>query len=151
MLAAVTDIEGKFTGLQRTWLAADGTKASIDPPRRALGRLAGNAVRFGELGPVAIIAEGIETALSVRTAVPLLPVMAALSAAHLRLLELWPSLRSLVIATDYDDPGVAAANHLSDRATAAGIPSSVVAPRAADWNDELVQFGDRSISLSLAG
>ncbi len=49
LLAAVTDLAGEITGLQRTWLARDGSgKAPFDEPRRAMGHLLGNAVRFGE-------------------------------------------------------------------------------------------------------
>ena len=83
MLAAVTDKVGSITGLQRTWLSRDGHKANIEPPRRAMGQLRGNAVRFGDQGDTTIVAEGIETALSIRTLKPQFTVIAALSAAHL--------------------------------------------------------------------
>ncbi|WP_083850427.1 DUF7146 domain-containing protein [Rhodovulum sp. PH10] len=49
LLAAVTDRDGTITGLHRTWLARDGTdKAPLATPRRAMGQLLGNGVRFGE-------------------------------------------------------------------------------------------------------
>jgi len=54
-----------------------------DPPRRAMGQLLRNAVRFGKQGQSAIIAEGIETALSVRTLMFRSMVVAPLSAANL--------------------------------------------------------------------
>ena len=48
MIAAVTDLDGKITGAHRTWLDPSGRdKAPIDTPRRAMGHLLGNAVRFG--------------------------------------------------------------------------------------------------------
>ena len=48
MIAAVTDLAGTITGAHRTWLdPSGGDKAPIDTPRRAMGHLLGNAVRFG--------------------------------------------------------------------------------------------------------
>ena len=48
LLAAVTDPAGAITGIQRCWLDRTGTaKAPIADPRRALGHLLGNGVRFG--------------------------------------------------------------------------------------------------------
>jgi hypothetical protein len=53
MIARVTDLNGRITGAHRTWLDPDGFdpvslgKAPIDTPRRAMGDLLGNAVRFG--------------------------------------------------------------------------------------------------------
>jgi hypothetical protein len=48
MIAAVTDLAGEITGVHRTWLDPSGQgKAPIETPRRAMGHLLGNAVRFG--------------------------------------------------------------------------------------------------------
>src|SRR3546814_14758898 len=64
-------------------LAPDGSdKAPIDTPRRAMGDLLGHAVRFGVTGEVMAAGEGIETMLSLRMALPTMPMAAALSAAH---------------------------------------------------------------------
>jgi hypothetical protein len=48
-----------------------------------MGDLLGNAVRFGVAGEVMAAGEGIETMLSLRCVLPALPMVAALSAAHL--------------------------------------------------------------------
>ena len=38
MIAAVTDLDGRITGVHRTWLSRDGrSKAPLDPTRKALG------------------------------------------------------------------------------------------------------------------
>ena len=58
-------------------------KAPIDTPRRAMGDLLGNAVRFGVANDVLAAGEGIETMLSLRCVLPNLPMVAALSANHL--------------------------------------------------------------------
>ena len=78
MIAAVTDPSGAITGVHRTWIAPDGLgKAPIDTPRRAMGDLLGHAVRFGAAGNVLAAGEGIETMLSLRCALPAMPMAAA--------------------------------------------------------------------------
>lgn len=70
MIASVTDLDGRITGVHRTWLDPDGFdrvrlgKAPIDTPRRAMGDLLGNAVRFGVADDVLVAGEGIETMLA---------------------------------------------------------------------------------------
>jgi hypothetical protein len=71
MIAAVTDLDGKITGAHRTWLDPSGRdKAPVETPRRAMGHLLGNAVRFGVAGEVKAAGEGIETILSLRCDCP---------------------------------------------------------------------------------
>ena len=96
MIARVTDLDGRMTGAHRTWLDRSGRgKAPIDTPRRAMGDLLGNAVRFGVANDVLAAGEGIETMLSLRCALPTLPMVAALSANHLAALLLPLTLRRL--------------------------------------------------------
>ena len=89
MVAAVTDLDGHITGAHRTWLNPEGFdarrlgKAPVDTPRRAMGGLLGHAVRFGAADEVLAVGEGIETMLSLRCALPAMPMAAALSANHL--------------------------------------------------------------------
>lgn len=149
MLAAVTDIEGRFTGLQRTWLAAHGTKANLDPPRRAMGKLLGNAVRFGRTETVVVVSEGIETALSLRTLMPHLPCMAALSAAHLERIDLPPGLKRLCIAVDKDPAGFLATERLQARARRCGLEVNLLFPRLGDWNDDLRETGLAACNATL--
>ena len=88
LLGVVTDLEGNLTGLQRTWLARDGSaKAPLADPRRAMGHLLGHAVRFGQAQDVLAAGEGIETVLSLLSLFPALPVVAGLSAAHLSAIQ----------------------------------------------------------------
>src|SRR3546814_4039975 len=102
-IAAVTDLAGRITGAHRTWLAPDGSdKAPIDTPRRAMGDLLGHAVRCGVTGEVMAAGEGIETMLSLRMALPTMPMAAALSAAHLSAILFPDTLRRLYIARDTD-------------------------------------------------
>ena len=118
MIARVTDLDGRMTGAHRTWLDPFRPfgKAPIDTPRRAMGDLLGNAVRFGVANDVLAAGEGIETMLSLRCVLPTLPMAAALSANHLAAMLLPPTLRRLYIARDDDAAGDAAVTALTERA-----------------------------------
>ncbi|MCK1289259.1 toprim domain-containing protein [Bradyrhizobium sp. 30] len=122
MIGSVTDLEGRITGVHRTWLDPHGFdrkrlgKAPIDTPRRAMGDLLGNAVRFGVVDDVLAAGEGIETMLSLRYVLPTLPMTAALSANHLSAMLLPSGLRRLYIARDNDAAGDAGQAILAQRA-----------------------------------
>jgi phage/plasmid primase-like uncharacterized protein len=141
MLAAVTDLSGSITGVQRTWLTSDGNLAPLEDPRRAMGELQGHGVRFGPPGPVLIAGEGIETMLSIRTLCPAIPAVAALTANHLAMLILPPNLKRLYIARDNDPAGQNAAMKLADAADAADIEPIVLFSSRDDWNTDLRQDG----------
>lgn len=140
MIAAVTGLDGVISGIHRTWLDPQTCdKASVDQPRRALGQLLGNAVRLGQVGDIAIAAEGLETALTLKMLFPNLPVLAALSAAHLGALILPDILERLYVARDNDPAGWQAFNRLRSRHTDRDIHALV--PRLDDFNADLVTFG----------
>jgi hypothetical protein len=142
LIAVVTDLDGTITGVHRTWLDRDGAgKAPIAAPRRALGQLLGNAVRFGSAFDVMVAGEGIETMLSLRCVLPDMPMVAALSANHLAALTLPPALRRLYVARDNDAAGRHAAMRLRDRARAAGIEARILWPVTNDFNADLRRFG----------
>ncbi len=142
LIAAVTAADGTITGVHRTWLARDGAgKAPLATPRRALGHLLGNAVRFGAASDVLVAGEGIETLLSLRCVLPAMPLAAALSANHLAALILPPELRRLYIARDNDAAGRHAALRLRERARAAGIEARILWPVTNDCNADLRRFG----------
>jgi len=150
MVAAVTDLDGKISGAHRTWLAPDGRgKAPVDTPRRAIGHLLGNAVRFGVAGEVMAAGEGIETMLSLRRVLPTIPMAAALSAAHLAALLFPISLRRLYIARDDDRAGDGATATLLDRAMEAGIESIALSPQLGDFNEDLRALGVDALRAAL--
>lgn len=143
LIAAVTDVDGRLTGVHRSWLARDGrAKAPIDPPRKALGKLLGHAVRFGESGPVMAAGEGIETTLSLRQLAPRLPLLAALSAAHLAAIRFPDILRRLYVVQDRDEAGAWTVKRLRTRAAEAGIELRVLLPHRRDLNDDLLADGE---------
>jgi hypothetical protein len=166
LIAAVTNLEGRITGIQRTWLDPDGFdpldpiqlgKAPLATPRRALGLLLGHAVRFGtraglEGGPVngiLVAGEGIETVLSLRCVLPAIPMAAALSAGHLAALLLPAGLRRLYIARDADAAGDRAVVSLTERAITAGVEAITLSPSLSDFNDDLRELGVAELRANL--
>ena len=150
MIAAVTDLDGKITGVHRTWLDPSGRdKAPIETPRRAMGHLLGNAVRFGVAGEVKAAGEGIETMLSLRCVLPSMPMVAALSAAHLSAVLFPDTLRRLYIARDDDPAGDGAMATLLDRAQEAGIEAITLSPRLGDFNEDLRTLGADALRAAL--
>jgi len=156
MIACVTDLDGTITGVHRTWLDPDGFdrvrlgKAPIDTPRRAMGDLLGNAVRFGAADDDVLVAgEGIETMLSLRCVLPTLPMAAALSANHLAAMALSSSLRRLYIARDADAAGDTVQAVLLRRAESAGIEAIPLSPRLGDFNEDLHVFGLDTLRAAL--
>lgn len=147
LIASVTDLDGAMTGAHRTWLDPDGFsetnlgKAPVDTPRRAMGNLLRHAVRFGTARDVMAAGEGIETILSLRMILPNLPMIAALSAAHLSAIRFPPSLRRLYVACDDDPAGDGAMARLMQRAKDAGIEAITLSPHLGDFNDDLRLLG----------
>ena len=153
LIAAVTDIDGALRAVQRTWLAPDGLDmAPVEAPRRALGPLLGHGVRFGRATaalPVLVAGEGVETILSLRMAMPCLPMIAAGSANHLAAILFPPRLRRLYIAVDGDAAGARACQHLTQRAHAAGLGAWPLRATLGDFNDDLRRFGLSALRESL--
>ena len=85
--------------------------------------------------------EGVETILSLRQILPELPMIAALSAAHLAAVLFPHGLRRLYIVRDDDPAGDGARDRLIDRATSAGIEAIPLSPVLGDFNDDLVIRG----------
>jgi len=151
LIAAVTDLDGTITGVHRTWLDAIGTdKAPVATPRRAMGDLLGHGVRFGISGPVMAAGEGIETMLSLRTAIPPLAMIAGLSAPHLAATAFPPELQRLYVARDDDQAGAHAVATLAERADAAGIAIIVLEPQREDLNADLRRLGVDQLRAHLA-
>lgn len=68
-------------------------------------------MRFGAAADVLVAGEGIETMLALKSVLPLLPMIAALSANHLAAVDLSPALfRRLYVVRDNDAAGINAAS-----------------------------------------
>ena len=141
MVAAVV-IDRVLVGVHRTYLADPGVKAFGDGAKLMLGRCAGGAVRLsGGAGPL-VVAEGIETGLSLLSGLQDSSprIWAALSTSGVAGLVLPRDVGELVLAPDGDAPGREAANKLADRACAVGWRVSVMdCPPDRDWNDVWIE------------
>ncbi|WP_040370353.1 toprim domain-containing protein [Blastomonas sp. AAP53] len=152
VICAVTDDRGYQTGAHRTWLDRSGTaKARVASPRRALGHIAGQAIRIGTANGILMAGEGLETMLSIREALPGLPVQAATSANHLSVMSLPAGTVRLYVARDRDSAGDAAFATLTSRTQSAGIEIMQLMPRLGDFNDDLIDAGPAELARWVLG
>ena len=143
LVAAVRDVAGEVTGIQRIFLRADGKgKADMLEPKLSLGRIAGGAIRFGRVKPgeVLTVCEGPEDALSVRQMFGV-PVWAAAGASNLPAMQFPPHIRRVAIAADNDEAGRRAAQAAARAFTLRGLVCRIIRPAAdcKDFNDELMK------------
>ena len=163
LVAAVAGDDGEVAGVHRSWLdPVHPVLAPVPRPRKALGRIHGLAVRFGEptRASTLLVGEGIETVLSLVTVLPdgalrtTVPsgtfAAAALSAGSLGAFVPPSHITRLIIAQDRDKAGVRAARRLQLRCTRLGIASAVLLPAGNDFNDDLRALGPEPLAHRLA-
>jgi len=141
LVAAVQDVGGAVTGIQRIWLAPDGRgKADMAKPKLSLGRVRGGAIRLGDLdgGKALTVCEGPEDGLSLAAMLGG-PVWAAAGASFLPGMEFPQAVQSIVIGADGDPPGEAAAQKAARAFAARGLAVRILRPLHGfkDFNDEL--------------
>lgn len=154
LLAAITDNAGTVTGCSRVFLNAQRSGlAAIEAPKRVLGRLHGNAIRFGDTSGCTdlLVGEGLENALSVGTAMPRAALVSCLTANHLAAFAYPALIKRLWIARDNDEAGARAARRLADRADADGIEPVILTPERDDFNLDLTTDGVTELRRRLAG
>ena len=150
LVAAVTSGDGVVTGVQRTWLdPRSPAKAGVAHPRKALGRIFGQAVRFGSPDTTLLVGEGIETVLSLIAALPETVAAAALSAGSLGAFAPPPGVARLIVARDNDAEGERAAERLARRCAGSGVAATVVVPDGGDFNDDLLALGPAALAARL--
>lgn len=160
LVAAVSSVEGEFRGVHRTWLAErpddDGVlswcKAPLQNAKMTLGKIAGCTIRLwrgasrkplaeAPVGETAVIAEGIETGLSVAIACPHLRVLCSLSLSNMSQVLLPRAISTVIIAADNDGGNAAAARGLAKAVAhfaAEGREVRVAhSPVGKDFNDAL--------------
>ena len=145
----VTDGDGEITAVQRAWLDPSGrTKAPVATPRRAMGHLLGNAVRFGVARSDGRRRGHREGAVAAKCP-NLHPACRRTLGRSPRRLLFPPGLRRLYVARDNDPAGHWAMDQLMARAQAAGIEAMVLAPTLGDWNDDLLELGPGAVVTAL--
>ena len=85
--------------------------------------------------------EGIETMLALKSVLPALPMIAALSANHLAALTLPPTLVRLYVARDNDEAGRLAASRLHERGAEICVEVLDLVPACDDFNADLCRLG----------
>ena len=152
LVAAVTGADGNIEGVHRTWLdPMRAAKAPVTRPRKALGHVYGRAVHFG--GSVAgtlLVGEGIETVLSLVTALPDTIAAAALSAGSLGAFTPPPGVSRLMIARDNDPEGERAAHRLQRRCHEYGVAAVVMVSERNDFNDDLAVLEPHGLAARIA-
>jgi len=143
-MIALVEGSNEFS-VHRTYLTAGkAVKASVLPSKAMLGSVKGGAVRLSRSAGDLVVAEGIETALSLSSGLitSSCTLWAALSTSGLKCLHLPSTPNRLTIAMDGDRAGREAGNVLAQRAVALGwIVSLLPAPEGRDWNDMLCERG----------
>ena len=141
MVAAVTRWPSRaVVAVHRTFLVADGRKkAPVSHNKMMLGPCTGGAVRLAEHGDELVLAEGIETALSVLQATGK-PAWACLSTSGLKAVILPPEVKTVIIAADGDEAGEKAAQEAARRLYLQGRELRIARPPAGmDFNDLLMK------------
>ncbi len=142
IIAAVTDLAGAITGALRIYLDPyEATKADLEFRRLSMGNVLGHGIRLGQAHDVMAAGEGLETMLSLRSLMPLMPMVAATSASHLGGLLLPPTLKRLYIAVDNDPAGFAAAEQLAFRHIDEELEIRLLISMFDDWNTDLKKSG----------
>ena len=149
LLAAVTDLDGTITGIQRTWLdpqpARQGAARRSAPGARPSARQR-RALRHGRAcprasGDILAAGEGIETMLALKSVLPLLPMIAGLSANHLAALDLSPASAPSLCRPRQRRGRSQGGEPAARTGHAAGIDVRDLVPVHADFNLDLCRLG----------
>jgi DNA primase len=140
LVAGAQDVDGKFSGIQVTRLAADGRdKAPIEVPRRTVGPIQGAAMRLAPPGPTLVLCEGLETGLSVlqSTGLPTWVTFGCENLAHVALPDV---VETVIIGADADAAGERAAAEAVQAFQSQGRRARIVRPPDGfkDFNDVLM-------------
>lgn len=141
LVAAVRDVAGDVTGIQRIYLRGDGRgKANLPKAKLSLGTVAGGAIRLGDLDPLGVltICEGPEDGLSLLSMIGG-PVWVAAGASMLPAMRFPAGVRSVIIGADNDAAGEQAARKAAHDFAIRGLSVRIIYPAAGfkDFNDEL--------------
>ena len=140
LVVGVQDAGGRFPGIQRCYLAPDGSgKVSVEPVRASLGSLAGGAVRLAESGDDRLlVGEGVESTAAAALVLDWCGgAWATLGTSGLRAVVLPEHVRHVTIAADRDAGGLRAVAGLAKRLEGEGRTVEIRAPCRGDFADWL--------------
>lgn len=134
----------KCIGCQLTRLKQLSDGEFVRDQRNFFGKMGGGVVPFGgKPGELLLIAEGVETALSVFEAINE-PTWAALSTGNMPAICIPAQVEVVVVCADNDEAGRNAGKTLAERVAGLGKTALLAIPDddGADWNDALVTHGE---------
>jgi len=157
MIAAICGGNGKLIAVHRTWLAQNPegiwTKAPLQFPKKVLGGSVGGVIRLwrgasgkalgvAPEGESIVLAEGIETGLSIAIACPERRVLCAVSLSNIGRVILPDTINEIIVAADNDGGNETAGNALAAacrKLSEQGRRVRVAMPEhiGTDWNDVL--------------
>ncbi len=140
MVAAVTTWPSReVVAIHRTFLKGDGAdKAPVTQVKMMLGSCAGGTVRLAPAADELVLAEGIETALSILQATGK-PTWACLSTSGLKTVLLPPEVKTVTIGADGDSAGLKAAEETANRLYREGREVKIARPpNGYDFNELLM-------------
>ena len=142
----------ELQGVHIIYLMPNGAgKATAQPSKRTLGRLKGGGVWLGVVMDTVVVAEGIETALSVQRAT-CTPSVATLSAHTMASLILPERVRSVIIAADPGHVGERCAYDAAERWACRGLHClhrQAWRSLMQDFNDQLQEEGPDAVRASV--
>lgn len=144
MVCAVQAPDREVVAIHRTYLCPSGKgKAQVSQPRLALGPISRGAVRLACARESLILVEGVEDALSLQQMTGQ-PCWALLGTAGFKNVVLPEGARTVILASDADRAGDAAANDGAGRLAGMGLTVlRLRPPEGRDWNDVLLDFEER--------
>ncbi len=152
LMGSARNPEGQVTAVQLTFLNPEtGQKATLDVAKKSFGVIKGSSVTLqkSESGPL-FIAEGVETALSLKSAGINGTIQASLGLSNIKRLEPQDLQSPIIICADHDAPDSPAAKSLEKSVLALqkkGFQVSVIKPDklGQDFNDVLKEKGAQGV------
>lgn len=142
LVGIATEAEGRFAGIQRTYLTEAGGKAAVSPVKMSLGRISTCAIRLTPMAGELVVCEGIEDGLSLLQELAR-AVWVAAGASMLSAMQFPRMVRSVVIAADNDAAGEREATKAAEEFTDRGISVRIMRPSPGfkDFNEQLTSGG----------
>lgn len=141
LVAVVAGPDSKFWGIQRTYLADDGSgKANLPKPKLSLGKVSGGAIRLAPVSGNLVVTEGLEDGLTLQQTMGAAAWVAA-GASMLPKMRFPDLVTSVAIGGDNDAPGRSAADKAAQAFRKVGLQARTFFPlEANDFNAELMEM-----------
>jgi DNA primase len=139
LVALVASAENKATGIQRTYLAADGTgKADVPKAKLSLGRVRGGSIRLAPAAAELMVCEGMEDALTLQQELGR-AAWAAVGASMMPSMRFPAGVQSVVIGADSDEAGEREARKAAVVLSGGGLHVRIMRPDKGckDFNEML--------------